>query len=64
MPTYLKHYDMGYLYGVCHLIGWGVSRVIQRVGVWVSLPVGLPVALCRLSWGGVTRGEVRECLMR
>ena len=55
---------MGYLYGVCHLMGWGVSRVIQRVGVWVSLPVGLPVALCRLSWGDVTRGEVRECLMR
>ena len=30
LPTYLKHCDMGYLYVVCHLMRWGVSRVIHR----------------------------------
>lgn len=74
---------MGYLYDVRHLMGWGVSRVIQMVGCitgdtcgvglvhvvpLVSLPVGSPVALrrlsgVRLSRGDVMRGGVRGCLM-
>ena len=64
--TYLKHCDTGYLYGVCHLIRWGVSRVIHGAGVggmrYVVWGIGMGITTRRATRGtaSLLKGEASQ----